>query len=97
MELTQAILYVPLIALLAGAVAGFAVGRFLAGGWLWALPGLLSALSLALIVWLATVSPGEEETAFLPFVALTGAVLPALLTVIMGTMGGRALRKRAKP
>ncbi|GGH30261.1 hypothetical protein SAMN05444007_105208 [Cribrihabitans marinus] len=95
MDTVSTITYLPLIAFLTGAVAGLVAGRYLTGRGLWVLPVLLSVAALGLIVWLATIGPGEEESAFGPFIALTGGVLPALLSATMGTLGGRALRKRA--
>ena len=95
MDTVTTITYLPLIAFLGGAVAGLLAGRFLTGRGLWVLPSLLAAAALVLIVWLATIGPGEEESAFGPFIALTGGVLPAFLSAVMGTMGGRALRRRA--
>lgn len=87
--------YLPLITLVLGAVAGFVAGRWIGlKGLLW-LIGLTSFASLVLIVMLAGVSSGEEDQAFGPFIWLTGAVLPFLLAVIMGGVGGRSLAARA--
>ncbi len=87
--------YLPLIALVLGAAAGFVAGRWIGlKGLLW-LIGLTAAVSLGLIVMLAGVNTGEEERAFGPFIWLTGAVLPFLLAVIMGGVGGRSLAARA--
>lgn len=87
--------YLPLIALILGALAGFVAGRWIGlKGLLW-LIGLTSAVSLVLIVVLAGVGTGEEEQAFGPFIWLTGAALPFLLAVIVGGVGGRSLAARA--
>ena len=90
-----AIIYTPLVALLVGATAGLMVGRYLEGRNLWVLPAGLSLVGLILIVRLTFVQEGFEEAAFVPMVALTGAVLPALFAAIMGTLGGRALSGRS--
>ncbi len=95
MDVAGTIAYLPLTAMVIGAVAGLVAGRALSGRLLWLLPGLLSVWAVILIVRLAMIQPGNEESAFGPFVWLTGGVLPALFAVIMGTLGGRALRKRA--
>ncbi|MFD3191127.1 hypothetical protein ACFMPD_12740 [Sedimentitalea sp. HM32M-2] len=95
MDVSGTIAFLPLTAMILGAIAGLVSGRYLTGRWLWLLPSLLSLVSLVLIVWLATIQPGDEETAFVPFVWLTGGVFPALFAAIMGTLGGRALRNRA--
>jgi hypothetical protein len=87
--------YLPLITLILGALAGFVAGRWIGvKGLLW-LIGLTAAVSLVLIVVLAGVGTGEEEKAFGPFIWLTGAVLPFLLAVIVGGVGGRSLAARA--
>jgi hypothetical protein len=95
MDVAGTIAYLPLTAMVLGAIAGLAAGRFLTGRWLWALPVGLFAVVLVLIVRLAMIPEGQEETAFGPFVWLTGGILPALFTVVMGTLGGRALCDRA--
>lgn len=97
MDFSGTLAYWPLMAMALGAMAGIVAGRSLTGAWLWVLPGVLSLASLVLIVQLAAVQPGDEPAAFMPFVWLTGGVLPALFTVIMGTLGGRALRNRVYP
>ncbi|SFT82244.1 hypothetical protein [Sedimentitalea nanhaiensis] len=94
MDVSGTIAYLPLTAMIAGAIAGLICGRFLTGRGLWVLIVALSVWALVLIVQLAMIQPGNEEAAFGPFVWLTGGVLPALFASIMGTMGGRALRKR---
>ncbi|WP_170400391.1 hypothetical protein [Ruegeria arenilitoris] len=87
--------YLPLITLVLGAVAGFVAGRWIGfRGLLW-LIGLTCVVSLGLIVMLAGVGTGEEEQAFGPFIWLTGGVLPFLLAVIVGGVGGRSLAARA--
>ena len=87
--------YLPLIALILGALAGFVAGRWIGlKGLLW-LIGLSSVAALALIVMLAGVGTGEEDRAFGPFVWLTGAVLPFLFAAIMGGVGRRSLAARA--
>ena len=53
------------------------------------------AVSLVLIVKLATIQPGDEQSAFGPFIWLTGGLFPALFSVVMGTYVGRALHKRS--
>ena len=89
-----ALIYTPFAALLVGAIAGLLAGKYLEGRKLWLLPGALSILGLAIIIRLATIGEGGEESAFVPLVMLTGAVLPGLFTVILGTLGGRALAGR---
>ncbi|NVO54581.1 hypothetical protein HW561_02110 [Rhodobacteraceae bacterium B1Z28] len=87
--------YLPLTALVFGVLAGFVAGRWIGlRGLLW-LIGLISAVALVLIVFLTTVGAGEEEQAFVPFVWLTGGVLPFLFAIIMGGVGGRSLAARA--
>ncbi|TMV07922.1 hypothetical protein FGK63_10745 [Ruegeria sediminis] len=87
--------YMPLVALVVGAIAGFVAGRWLGlRGLLW-LIGLTSFAALVLIVILATIGRGEEEQAFGPFIWLTGGVLPFLFSVIMGGVGGRSLASRS--
>ncbi|WP_037308018.1 hypothetical protein [Ruegeria halocynthiae] len=87
--------YLPLTTLVFGILAGFVAGRWIGlRGLLW-LIGLASVVALALIVRLATVGAGEEQQAFVPFVWLTGGVLPFLFAVIMGGVGGRSLAARA--
>ncbi|MCB1363459.1 MAG: hypothetical protein KDK02_05025 [Rhodobacteraceae bacterium] len=88
--------FLPLVALLAGALAGLVVGRFFGLARLLWLLGAVAAVSLVVVIWLATVGPGEEEGAFLPFALLVGALFPALFGAIMGGLGGRALAARAQ-
>ncbi len=97
MDVSGTIAYLPLTAMVLGALAGLIGGRYLAGRALWLPIGLLSLWALVLIVQLAAIRPGNEEAAFGPFVWLTGGVLPALFALVMGTLGGRALRRRAAP
>lgn len=94
MDVAGTIAYLPLSAMILGAVVGLIIGRYLGGRWIWVLPILLCLASLVLIVQLATIQPGQEEAAFGPFVWLTGGIFPALFSVIMGTFAGGALRKR---
>lgn len=89
------LIYMPLAALVLGAVAGFVSGRWMGLRALLWLIGLTSATGLVLIVILATIGTGEEEQAFTPFVWLTGGVLPFLFTAVMGGVGGRSLAARA--
>ena len=96
MDVAGTIAYLPLPATALGAAAGYLVGRLLPGRWIWALPAALTVVSIALLVRLAAIQPGNEEAAFGPFVWLTGGVFPALFAVIMGTYLGRALRNRAE-
>ncbi|MBJ6369985.1 hypothetical protein [Sedimentitalea arenosa] len=96
MDVAGTIAYLPLTAMILGAIAGLLAGRFLTGRWLWALPILLCLAALVLIVRLAAIPEAEAESAFGPFVWLTGGIFPALFTVVMGTLGGRALRGRAQ-
>jgi len=94
MEVIATFTYLPLITLVLGVVAGLGAGRYLGlRGVIW-LIGMVSVVALALIIWLATLQPGEEARAFMPFVLLTGGVLPSLFAVIMGGVGGRALARR---
>jgi uncharacterized membrane protein YfcA len=95
MDVAGTIAYLPLTAMVIGAIVGLIAGHFLTGRWLWALPVLLCLVALVLIVQLAMIPAGQEETAFGPFVWLTGGIFPALFTVVMGTLGGRALRDRS--
>lgn len=88
---STAIIYTPFVFLLIGAIAGLLAGRFLSGRLLWVLPALLSLAGLATIIRLVFIPVGGEEAAFLPLFILTGAILPGLFTVILGTLGGRAL------
>ncbi len=94
MDVSGTIAYLPLTAMVVGAILGVLAGRFLTGRWLWLIPAVLTVASLVLIVKLAVIQPGNEESAFGPFVWLTGGIFPALFAAIMGTLGGRALRKR---
>ncbi len=94
MDLLTTYAYVPLIALVLGSGAGFIAGRWLGMRQVWMLIGLLAAVSIIVIIWLASVGEGEEATAFGPFVALTGGLFPALFGAIMGGVLGRALAKR---
>ncbi|NOD61865.1 MULTISPECIES: hypothetical protein [unclassified Ruegeria] len=87
--------YLPLISLILGGVAGLIAGLWIGVRGLFWLIGLTSAVALALIVLLAGVSTGEEEQAFGPFIWLTGSVLPFLLAVIVGGVGGRSLAKKS--
>ena len=87
--------FLPVITLVLGAIAGFVSGRWIGTRALLWLIGLTSAVGIVLIVMLAGVGTGEEEQAFGPFIWLTGAVLPFLLAVIMGGVGGRSLAARA--
>ncbi len=96
MDVSGTLAYLPLTAMCLGAMAGLVVGRYLAGRWPWGLIAVLSVWAVVLIARLAAIQPGNEETAFGPLVWLTGGVLPALFAAIMGTLGGRALRKRAR-
>ncbi|UWQ90067.1 hypothetical protein QEZ52_14940 [Aliisedimentitalea scapharcae] len=89
-----ALIYTPIAALLIGAIAGLLAGKYLEGRKLWLLPGLLSLVGLATIIRLAAIPEGGEEAAFFPLVMLTGAILPGLFTVILGTLGGRAMAGR---
>jgi len=89
------IAFVPLIAIAGGVLAGMAVAWYLGiKGVLWLL-GLLSVTALILIVRLAMIGPGDEADAFLPFIALTGGVLPALFGATLGGVTGRALSRRS--
>lgn len=82
--------YVPLAALLIGALLGLAVGRYFGLIKLLILLGAFGALSLLLIVRVAGVGPGEEGDAFLPYALLVGVLFPALFGAVMGGLGGRA-------
>lgn len=93
MDLVTTYAYVPLMALVVGVGAGFVAGRFLGVRHVWGLVGLLVLVSVAVMVWLASIGTGEEEGAFLPFVALTGGLFPALFGAIMGGVLGRALTR----
>jgi len=94
MNVAGTIAYLPLTAMVLGIIAGVIAGRYLTGRWLLMIPAVLTVVSLVLIVQLAMIQPGNEESAFGPFVWLTGGVFPALFSAIMGTFGGRALRNR---
>ncbi len=94
MDVSGTIAWLPLTAMVIGAIAGLLAGRYLTGRWLWLLPGLMAVVSIVLIIQLATIQPGDEESAFGPLVWLTGGIFPALFAAIMGTLGGRALRSR---
>lgn len=76
MDVAGTIAYLPLTAMVLGAIAGLVAGRFLTGRWLWVLPVGLFAVVLVLIVRLAMIPEGQEETAFGPFVWLTGRSFP---------------------
>ena len=95
MDVAATLAYLPLSAMVAGLLIGLIIGRVLTGRWLWVLPGVLCAVSLVLIVKLATIQPGDEQSAFGPFIWLTGGLFPALFSVVMGTYVGRALHKRS--
>ncbi len=85
----------PVGAMIIGGGVGCALGR-------WASPrasfwvlGQFSFICLAVIIYLATIGPGEEQQAFTPFAWLTAGLFPALLAGVSGWAGGRALRRRA--
>lgn len=85
----------PLVSVLAGALAGLALGRFCtprAAGW--ALMAF-SAVAVVLVIRLVMIGEGEEIKAFAPFTALTAGHFPALFGAIMGWLAGRALARRA--
>lgn len=93
-DLVSMIAFVPLVAIAGGALAGLAMVWYLGmRKFLWLL-GLVGLVALLLIVRLAVIGPGEETDAFVPFVMLTGGLLPALFGVIMGGVAGRALARR---
>lgn len=96
MDIVTAYLYLPLAALIAGGIAGLVVGRFLGIRALLWLLGAIGIVALGLVVYLTTVGPGEEESAFLPFAALTGVVFPGIFGAVMGGVAGRALGRRAE-
>ena len=89
-----ALIYTPIFFLLVGAIAGLLAGKYFEGRMLWLLPGLLSVAGVATIIRLAAIPEGGEEAAFFPLIMLTGAILPGLFTVILGTLGGRAMAGR---
>lgn len=94
MSFATMIAVVPLGAMLLGGVAGLVLGRRLTPRVaLWVL-GVVVVASIALLVRLAMVQPGHEETAFMPFVWLTGGLFPALFGGILGWLAGRAWAKR---
>ena len=94
MTLLTTLAYGPLVALLVGGIAGLMAGRYLDGRNLWLLPGALIAVSLYLIVRLAAIGEGQEESAFALLAWLTGGIFPALFTAVLGTLTGRAMSGR---
>lgn len=94
MNIVSAFALLPLLAVLAGTLAGFLVGRYLGQRpFLWLL-GLVSLISLVVVIRLTMVGPGEEEAAFAPLAVLVGGLFPLLFGVIMGGVGGRAMARR---
>jgi len=94
MSMITVIAFVPLGTLIAGLLAGAALGHFTTPRvGFWGL-GAFAVVILGLLVRLAMIGPGAEEQAFAPFVALTGGVFPALLGAILGWFGVRALARR---
>lgn len=95
MNIVTFIAYVPLSSMVLGAVIGLALGRFSKPRvGLWVL-GLFVVVSIALLVRMAAIGPGDEEQAFTPFVTLTGGVFPGLFGGITGWVLGRTWKKRA--
>ncbi|QGX97947.1 hypothetical protein EI983_06515 [Roseovarius faecimaris] len=85
----------PLASVVAGALAGAALGRYCTPrAAAWALAAY-AAVALVLIIRLAGVGEGEEIKAFAPFATLTAGLFPALFGAIPGWLGGRALARRA--
>ncbi|MFC6688224.1 hypothetical protein [Jhaorihella thermophila] len=95
MNIAAIYLYLPLVALIGGAIAGLVFGRFFGVRLLLWLLGAIGAVALLLVIYLTTIGPGEEQAAFVPFAALTGLVFPAIFGAIMGGVAGRALGGRA--
>ena len=86
--------FLPLISLILGTLAGSVAGRWISlNGLLW-LIGLTSIAALVMIVMLAGVETGEEDQAIGLSVWLPGAVLFLPFVVIMGGGGGRTLAVR---
>ena len=95
MNIVTFIAFVPLSSMVLGTLIGLALGRYSTskvGFWML---GLFVVVSIALLVRMAAIGPGDEEQAFTPFVALTGGVFPGLFGGIVGWVLGRTLQKRA--
>ncbi|WP_299849630.1 hypothetical protein [uncultured Roseovarius sp.] len=95
MNIVTFIAFVPLSSMVAGVLIGLTLGRFSTprvGFWVL---GLFVVVSIALLVRMAAIVPGDEEQAFAPFVTLTGGVFPGLFGGIVGWILGRTRKKRA--